>query len=185
MFRHHAAYYSCVPEVVKTQLLTGLHVSLDAAILRSVSLGGNIRIARERAGLSQKEGAERLDLPQPRLNDLEAGRYKRMRTDTLLKIAVAFNCSVEDLLRGVHPRYDLQRKEAARSLTPRQVWIQGFEDPDLLQGILDRWPETSPRGHRTARDVMDGFPVQREDSAPPSRLTSDGQRLARKTSEKK
>ncbi len=47
--------------------------------------------AREEAGLTQEELAERIGTKQPALSRLERGGYKKVKIETLMKIAHALN----------------------------------------------------------------------------------------------
>lgn len=69
------------------------------------SLGANLREARERRGWKQGEAALRADVPRVRLNKWENGR-ETPGTEGLIRLAVTYNCPVDDLLGGVDEAYD-------------------------------------------------------------------------------
>ena len=72
-----------------------------------MSLGKNIKRLRLAAGLStQRAVAELLGVPQPQVCDWENDRYAILEVATLLKLAKALHCSVDQLLAGVDPEYD-------------------------------------------------------------------------------
>ena len=54
--------------------------------------------AREKAGLSQNGLAQKANVSQAAISDIEAGRTKAPRIDTLMSIAKVIGCGVEDLL---------------------------------------------------------------------------------------
>lgn len=64
------------------------------------TLGMNIRLAREREGLWQREAAERIDISQVHFSRIESGRvYPSI--PTLLRIAKGLDTTASELLRGV------------------------------------------------------------------------------------
>ena len=54
--------------------------------------------AREKAGLSQNRLAQKAKVSQSAISDIEAGRTKAPRIDTLVSVAKVIGCKVEDLL---------------------------------------------------------------------------------------
>ena len=76
-----------------------------------VRVGTNIRRLRAAAGIrTQRELAERLGVPQPRVSDWENDRYTALEMPTLLRLAKVLHCSVDQLLAGVDPDYDRVRE---------------------------------------------------------------------------
>lgn len=74
-------------------------------------VGRNIRRLRVAAGIrTQRELADRLGVPQPRVSDWENDRYAALEMPTLLRIAKVLRCSVDQLLAGVDPDYDRVRE---------------------------------------------------------------------------
>jgi transcriptional regulator with XRE-family HTH domain len=70
-------------------------------------IGDNIKRAREAAGVkTQRALAEKMNVPQPQLSDWENSRYGTPDVTTLLRIAAAIPCKLDDLVRGVNPSYD-------------------------------------------------------------------------------
>lgn len=63
--------------------------------------GNRLRVAREIAGLTQREVADRLDLTQSSLSDLERNRYGSTTVDTARKLADFYGCTIEDLFPRV------------------------------------------------------------------------------------
>lgn len=55
--------------------------------------------AREKAGLTQREVAEKLGIVQSAISLWETGRTYP-KASLLVKVAELYNCSVDDLLRG-------------------------------------------------------------------------------------
>ena len=76
-----------------------------------MSLGRNIKRLRLKVGLqTQKALAEKLGIPQPQVSDWENDRYSVLEVSTLVKLAKAFRCSVDQLLMGADPDYDRVRE---------------------------------------------------------------------------
>lgn len=72
------------------------------------TFGENVRRLREERGFKQGVLAERLGVGQGQLSNWESDRFGLPETATVLKIAKALQCSVEELLQGVDPAYDDQ-----------------------------------------------------------------------------
>lgn len=70
------------------------------------TIGENIRRQRELLDVNQGELAKRLNVPQSQLSAWENDRYRTLETETLLRLAKALNCSIDDLLEGIDPVYD-------------------------------------------------------------------------------
>ena len=62
--------------------------------LRKFRIAEKIRQAREKAGLSQKELAKRINTTQSVVSRLESSGYERFSLNTLIKIATALNCNI-------------------------------------------------------------------------------------------
>ena len=72
-----------------------------------MSLGKNIKRLRTVSGIqTQKAFAQLLGVPQAQVSDWENDRYGVLGVSSLIKLAKAFHCSVDDLLAGVDPDYD-------------------------------------------------------------------------------
>lgn len=63
-------------------------------------LGGAIRTGREKAGLSQEELAEKVNLTRNYIGMIERAE-KKITIETLAKIAKALKCRVRDLMWDV------------------------------------------------------------------------------------
>ena len=73
----------------------------------AATVGRNIRRLRTQAGIpTQGAFARLLSAPQSQVSDWEGDRYSVLETSTLVRIAKALRCSVDDLLAGVDPDYD-------------------------------------------------------------------------------
>jgi phage repressor protein C with HTH and peptisase S24 domain len=70
------------------------------------TVGENIRRLRKRADLSQGDLAERIGVSQSVLSSWETDRYDLPETASLMKLAKALDCSIDDLLAGVDAVYD-------------------------------------------------------------------------------
>ncbi len=70
------------------------------------TVGQNLRRMREAAGRDQKVIAAEMGVPQSQLSNWENDRYQTLDTRTLLRLAKAYNATVEDLLAGVDDEYE-------------------------------------------------------------------------------
>ena len=88
---------------------------------RPVTLGRNIKRLRMVAGIrTQKAFGELLGVPQAQVSDWENDRYSVLEVSSLIKLAKALRCSVDDLLAGVDPEYDrIQEGGAVRAIPAR------------------------------------------------------------------
>lgn len=93
--------------------LTGLAETPEGPRLRDVqTIGGNIRRLMKRAGLGTQSGlAARLRVSQPQASDWINDRYQwsDAKIGTLVKIAVALQASVDELIAGTVIGRDLIR----------------------------------------------------------------------------
>ena len=72
-----------------------------------MSLGKNIKRLRAVAGIRTQKGfAELLGVPQPQVSDWENDRYPVLEVYSLIRLAKALHCSVDELLVGFDPDYD-------------------------------------------------------------------------------
>lgn len=88
-----------------------------------MSLGQNIKRLRIAAGIStQRALSDRLHVPQPQVSDWENDRYGTLGTQTLMKLAKALRCSIDELLDGVDPDYDQVREaREAIDVEPKRI----------------------------------------------------------------
>ncbi|WP_417831867.1 helix-turn-helix domain-containing protein [Terasakiella sp.] len=63
-------------------------------------LGQNIKEKRIACGMSQFELAEKMGTEQTYISKLEAGK-KKLRVDTVVRLALALNTTASDLLNGI------------------------------------------------------------------------------------
>jgi DNA-binding Xre family transcriptional regulator len=87
-------------ECVNATSLLAAHIASGYPRLELDSTVGKnlIRIRGER---DQQEIAKRMGWPSSRLSNLERDRYKGMAMKTLLRLATAYECSVEEIVAGV------------------------------------------------------------------------------------
>jgi transcriptional regulator with XRE-family HTH domain len=88
------------------------------------TVGGNIRRIREKLGVSQVELADRLEMRQPAIWKLE-NQEGLPEAGTLLKLAKALPCLVEELLEGVDSAYDKQRRVTLADRRPGEHGADG------------------------------------------------------------
>lgn len=77
----------------------------------SVSIGDNIRREREARRLTQAQLAARAQMPQGQISNLESGRSADPSASTLIRVARAIGCAVDDLLIDVNPDYERRASE--------------------------------------------------------------------------
>lgn len=120
-----------------------------------MSLGQNIKRLRIAAGIStQRALSDRLHVPQPQVSDWENDRYGTLGTQTLMKLAKALRCSIDELLDGVDPDYD-QVREAREAIDVEPKRIDFGTDttrniPVVAEGAAapggTAWTEGAPPG---------------------------------------
>lgn len=84
---------------------------------RMATVGQNLTALRKRLGVKQYVLAERLGMTQGSLSKFEHAEGLP-ESGTLLKLAKALPCAVEDLLVGVDPDYDVIRKSRIDLIRP-------------------------------------------------------------------
>ena len=108
-----------------------------------MSLGWNIKRLRWDAGFqTQKAFANHLGVPQSQVSDWENGRYAVLDVVTLVKIAKALRCSVDQLLAGLDPDYD-RMLETGREIPviaegaafPAGGRVRGQEPAEIVQRL--------------------------------------------------
>lgn len=84
------------------------------------TFGENVRRLRKQAGLRANKLAEILNVTPPVVSAWERDRGGLPETPTLLKMAKAFDCSIDELLVGIDPAYDaiVRRRATAPIVTP-------------------------------------------------------------------
>ena len=75
-----------------------------------MTVGERIKAARKKAGMTQKELADKLGIPYQGISQYERG-IRKPKIDTLVKIADSLGVTLEELLstrtRGIPPSYSL------------------------------------------------------------------------------
>lgn len=74
---------------------------------RNTTFGQNVRALRRERGWSQVELAQRLGVRQPDLSGWETGGVPAL--DKVVQLALVFDRSLDDLMKGINPNYDLLR----------------------------------------------------------------------------
>jgi transcriptional regulator with XRE-family HTH domain len=102
----------------------------DTSELRKI-IGSRLAIARKRAGLSQAQVAEKLNLPRPSISEIEAGR-RRVAVDELISFADLYQVDMNWLSgKGVDEVNPVRDK---LHLAARQVASLKSED---LEKVID------------------------------------------------
>ncbi len=103
----------------------------------AATVGRNVRRLRAQAGIpTQTAFARLLRAPQSQVGDWEGDRYSVLEASTLVRIAKALRCSVDDLLAGVDPDYD--RVRGVESM-PSVI-------PTVLEGDASPWEDAEKDG---------------------------------------
>lgn len=84
----------------------GVLPTAPLALTEPSTFGANVQRLRKKAGLSQKELADRLEVTQPQVSAWENDRFGTPTGDTLFRFAKAIGCTIEELLTGLDADYD-------------------------------------------------------------------------------
>ncbi len=113
----------------------------------------NIKRLRTVAGFrTQSALADLLGISQTQLSEWESGRYAFLRISSLIRLAKALDCSVDDLLAGFDPDYDRIRESggAVALSDPTSPAIAVVAEGDALpDGIT--WNEREQKRPRVLR----------------------------------
>jgi len=94
-------------------------------------IGSRLALARERAGLSQAQVAEKLKLPRPSISEIEAGR-RRVAVDEMVKLADLYRVDMNWLSgQGVQ---DMDSMRDKLQLAARNIASLKSED---LEKVID------------------------------------------------
>lgn len=63
-------------------------------------MANKLPIAFALAGVSQREVAAAIDMPEPNLSNLVNGKYRQLTVAAASKLSGYFGCSIEDLFPG-------------------------------------------------------------------------------------
>lgn len=105
-------------------------------LLRDVAtFGENLKRIRKAAKLKAKEVAARVGVRPPVVSGWENDRTGLPETPTLLKLAKAIPCTIEDLLEGVDPEYDRVRAriDLARHTGTGVSGLENTGEPETAQ----------------------------------------------------
>lgn len=78
----------------------------------SKNFGEKLKILRKSSGLTQRKFAKKVGLTQEAISQLESGKRMPAR-DTLNKIAIGLNLSIDELLENKSNGFNNSKKEAA------------------------------------------------------------------------
>jgi len=122
------------------------------------TVGQNLQKLRERAGFANQTALARAaGMSLSQVSDVEADRYHLPDTKTLLKLAKALRCSVEEILEEVDPAYSSMLRESGllRETADEEALAHRLPEDDELAGVSS---QTSV------------IPVVREGEVPPTDL---------------
>lgn len=134
------------------------------------ALGKNIERMRLQAGHTNAAAfARSVGIAAATLNDWEGGRYKKLRLDSLLKLAKGIPCTVDELLGGVDADYDAiidARSESAHDDSVKKSY--DVTSPDTGAGVIstpaqrhapvvDRGNRRDPTPPRSTTEELEAF----------------------------
>lgn len=93
-------------------------------MLGDMNLGGRLRIARERRGLTQEQLAAKVDTHQANISALESRDSKK--AELLFELAEALQVNPRWLLTGIGDSW-LDRQQAPRGLTPADEFWERYQ----------------------------------------------------------
>lgn len=126
------------------------------------TVGQNVQKLRERAGhTNQTALARAAGMSISQISDLEADRYQLPDTKTLLKLAKALRCSVDDILDHVDPDYSSMLMETAEA-----------------EAVALRLPETDRSDDDVTSYNRNDIPVIQEGDASPSGLDGESRTIS-------
>lgn len=96
-------------------------------------IGSRLSLARQRAGLSQAQVAERLNLPRPSIAEIEAGR-RRVAVDEMIRFADLYQVDMNWLSGRDADKVDTARDRL--QLAARHVANLKSEDLDKVIDLL-------------------------------------------------
>ena len=105
---------------------------------------------------TRKELAERLGVPQGQVADWELDRYRVLEVRSLVRLAKAFHCSVDELLAGVDPDYDRVLEHIAAGASAAGIWpdIAVVGEGDARAEVLGWLPRPAGLGDPRAYGVQ-------------------------------
>lgn len=113
------------------------------------SFGENVRTQRERRGMKSLELAELLDVAPSVVSAWENDRRGLPETPTLLKLAKALNCTIDELLSGVDAEYDRIRERAIPRTDAAGRVIATTETE-----LIERWQLLKPETRDSLQKVI-------------------------------
>src|SRR5215472_6646757 len=99
-------------------------------------LAALVRASREHAGLTQRQLAERAGVGLGALEDIEQGRTRRPRQQSLARLAVALGLDVDQLALGVHQAKGAAGRSFAHQSPPGPHAGEGLPYRGLRVGVL-------------------------------------------------
>lgn len=150
------------------------------AYAEAVSVAANLVRLRETAGISQSELGRRIGVPATRIWDWEHGRYKLPDIKTLMRLAVALQVSIDELIGGVNADYDAVIEKSGRTV-PSTAPPQSRHIRRAVR-LLGQMSELGQQlGVKNIALLVDEFPPvpPQESVARPSRTHAATSRIAR------
>lgn len=132
---------------------------------RNATFGANVHRLRKQREMSQVELAEKLNVKQTDISRWERGAVPSL--DTIIRIGLALQSSVDDLLCGIDLIYDASRRtpseQQRRAATPRGPELTADE-----RELIDLWrhaDQLPPPVKKSIRDMLLGGQKKRRHSA--------------------
>lgn len=114
--------------------------------MTAISIGPRLKAVRKSRNIRAREVATATGLTPSAYSKVESGRYQTIQLDTLLRIASAIGCDVNELIVGANPSYDGQQAERVNGLSydPPEPSLESYHregpdyDLDVERAVLGR-----------------------------------------------
>jgi transcriptional regulator with XRE-family HTH domain len=126
----------------------------------AVSIAKNLHDLRRAAKLNQTELANVVGVEQPAVSKWERGKSEPSASD-LPKIATAFGCTVNDLLRGVDATYDSMITRAETAHAKKSYEVTSSDTGGVVQGSLHTHSEALSNATTANRSISQAEALRR------------------------
>lgn len=106
-----------------------------------MTLAENVKYHQELKNMTTQEFAAKANLPADTINKIRAGATKNPSMDTLLRMASALNCSVDELIGNPPPKTDKLRELLPETLPT---------DPEKLAALMCKTVSIQETAHEHA-----------------------------------
>jgi transcriptional regulator with XRE-family HTH domain len=156
---------------IELQANCGVNWAYNPGVLALARFGDNLKRLMKDAGINGVRLAKLVEVTPPVVSGWRGNRNGLPEAPTLLKLAKALRCSIDDLLDGVDPAYDAIRLRAA---TLRQLELTADE-----REVLNRFPRAVERYIRRAVNTASRSAIEAVTAARvPAGASRSGPKLA-------